>query len=150
ADSVDADDGHIDGSGTLGSSWFVDNGAAGVTFTFSAPVTAAGLVWTDGSGTTTFQAFGPGMVSLGTIGPVSIADGRNAGEPAEDRFFGVKSSTGIVAIKVSNSVGGMEVDHVQFGVAGAPIPALPRAGSVVLEALLLATALVCLSRPRSE
>ena len=91
ADSVDADDGVIDGSGTLGRDWFFGSGATGVTFTFSGPLpTAAGLVWTDGAGTTTFEAFGPGMVSLGTIGPVPIADGSISGTTGEDRFFGVE------------------------------------------------------------
>jgi hypothetical protein len=150
-DSVDADDGVIDGSGTFGSSWFVANGATGVTFTFSTAVTAAGCVWTDGGGTTTFEAFGPGMVSLGTIGPVAIADGSPNGETAEDRFFGVKDPHGIVAIKLSNTVGGMEVDHVQYGAAASPVPALPRYGSFALALLLLLTALVSPGpRPRSR
>jgi hypothetical protein len=134
---VDADDGVIDGSGTFASSWFVANGATGVTFTFPTPVTAVGCVWTDGGGTTTFEAFGPGMASLDTIGPVSIADGSNLGETAEDRFFGVKAPHGIVAIKLSNSSGGMEVDHVQYGFAATPVPALSPLGSVTLPALML-------------
>ena len=71
-DSVDADDGAIDGLGNDGNSFFSINGAAGITFTFDTDVlgalpTSAGIVWTDGSGTTTFEAFGPGLVSLGTI-----------------------------------------------------------------------------------
>jgi len=138
-DSVDADDGVIDGSGTVGTSWFFDDGATGVTFTFPHPVGAAGGVWTDGSGTTTFEAFGPGMVSLGKIGPVSIADGSNAGTTAEDRFFGVQDpGGGIVAIKLSNTVGGIEVDHIQYGGFPAPhVPALPPLGSVPLALLLL-------------
>ncbi len=50
-DSVDGDDGNIDGSGTNGRSWFVaDMGnMASLTFTFSGTLpTAAGIVWTDG------------------------------------------------------------------------------------------------------
>ena len=65
-DSVDADDGATDGSGLNGDDYFTGNGAAGVTFSFSAAVlgclpTSAGIVWTDGGlGTpVTFSAFGP-------------------------------------------------------------------------------------------
>jgi hypothetical protein len=116
-DSVDGDDGAIDGSGTGGHSWFSGNGAAGVTFTFSGALpTAAGIVWTDGSGDTTFEAFGAGMVSLGTI-TESIADGSFTGTTAEDHFFGVQDFAGILAVKLSNGGGGIEVDHVQFGAA---------------------------------
>ena len=131
-DSVDADDGVIDGSGTGGHSFFSSNGAAGITFTFDATVlghlpTQAGIVWTDGAGTTTFEAFGPGGVSLGQIGPVSIADGAITGETAEDRFFGVTNPAGITAIKISNTSGGIEVDHLQYGVFGAAPPPVPTA-----------------------
>jgi hypothetical protein len=119
-DSVDADDGAIDGSGLNGHSFFSGNGAAGITFTFNQTTlgafpTQAGIVWTDGGGTTTFEAFDSLGVSLGTIGPVSIADGSNSGETAEDRFFGVTFAGGISAIKISNTSGGIEVDHLQYG-----------------------------------
>ena len=59
-DSVDADDGAINGNGQNGRSWFNGSGATGVTFTYvgAAPLpTAFGIVWTDGSGSITFQAF---------------------------------------------------------------------------------------------
>ena len=124
-DSVDGDDGTIDGSGLAGHSWFSINGQTGVTFTFSVTLpTAAGIVWTDGDGTTTFEAFGPGMVSLGTIGPVAIATpGSYGGQTNSDRFFGVQNLGGILAVKLSNSSGGLEVDHVQYGSASVPEPA---------------------------
>lgn len=122
ADSVDGDDGSIDGLGNDGHSWFIGLQPASVTFTFSSPVTHAGVVWTDGVGTnptlgpaeTTFEAFGPGMVSLGTVGPLVIGDMMFNGATAEDRFFGAIEATGISAISVSVSVGNLEVDHVQF------------------------------------
>ena len=131
-DSVDGDDGVIDGSGTGGHSFFSGNGAAGITFTFDATVlghlpTQAGIVWTDGAGTTTFEAFGPGGVSLGQIGPVSIADGAITGETAEDRFFGITNPAGISAIKISITSGGIEVDHLQYGIFGAAPPPVPTA-----------------------
>jgi hypothetical protein len=129
-DSVDADDGTIDGSGTGGHSFFSGDGATGITFTFDATTlghlpTQVGIVWTDGAGTTTFEAFGPGGASLGTIGPVAIADGSISGTTAEDRFFGVTNPAGISAIKISNTSGGIEVDHLQYGVFGAAPPPPP-------------------------
>ena len=129
-DSVDADDGVIDGSGTGGHSFFSGSGAAGITFTFDATVlgalpTQAGIVWTDGAGTTLFEAFGPGGVPLGSIGPVAIADGTFSGTTAEDRFFGVSSAGGISAIRISNTSGGIEVDHLQYTKAAAPVVAAP-------------------------
>jgi hypothetical protein len=57
------------------------DGPTGLTFTFSAGVlgslpTHAGVVWTDGAGTTSFQAFAAdGLTVLCSIAPVAIADG---------------------------------------------------------------------------
>src|SRR5437764_5013275 len=126
-DSVDGDDGSIDGSGTNGHSFFSGSGAAGITFTFDATAlgglpTQVGIVWTDGAGTTLFEAFGPGGVPLGQIGPVAIADGSFSGTTDEDRFFGVTNAGGISAIRISNTSGGIEVDHLQYGVFGAAPP----------------------------
>jgi hypothetical protein len=119
-DSVDADDGAIDGSGLAGHSFFAGSGATGITFTFNQATlgafpTQVGIVWTDGNGETTFEAFDSLGASLGTVGPVSIADGSNSGETGEDRFFGVTFAGGISAIKISNTIGGIEVDHLQYG-----------------------------------
>ena len=129
-DSVDADDGVIDGSGLRGDSYFTPNGSAGVRFTFSAAIlgalpTHAGIVWTDGSGTTTFEAFDALNNSLGTIGPVSIANGSFNGETDEDRFFGWTNAGGISSIFISNQFGGMEVDHLQYGLAASVGPTVP-------------------------
>lgn len=131
-DSVDADDGTIDGSGLNGDSYFSDSGATGITFSFDSTVlgdlpTSAGIVWTDGAGQVTFQAFGPGNVPLGTIGPISDAnfpDGSVNGETAENRFFGIIASGGISSIFISNSGGGIEVDHLQYGL-NVPASAVP-------------------------
>jgi hypothetical protein len=122
-DSVDADDGVINGNGTNGHSFFNGNGAAGVTFTFDAGVlgslpTKVGIVWTDGAGTTSFQAFGPGDVLLGTIGPSAIADGSFNGTTTDDHFFGVIDEGGVAKIRITNSGGGIEVDHFQFAFGG--------------------------------
>jgi hypothetical protein len=134
-DSVDEDDGAIDGSGTNGHSFF-GSGPAGITFQFddstlgSLP-THAGIVWTDGEGTISFEAFDQNGASLGTIGPFSdpgvVPDASFSGGTAEDRFFGATNDSGISKIFISNTSGGIEVDHLQFGngVGGPPPPPPP-------------------------
>ena len=129
-DSVDADDGVIDGSGANGHSFFYSGGSTGITFTFDDAVigsfpTSAGLVWTDGGAgaPVTFEAFDASGASLGTFGPFSIADNTNYGTTAEDRFFGIASRNGISAIKASNTSGGIEVDHVQYSVGALSLEA---------------------------
>jgi hypothetical protein len=123
SDSVDADDGVIDGSGNDGRSLLASGFTpASVTFAFDAGIlgslpTHAGIVWTDGGTATRFEAFGPGMVSLGTIGPFNLSDGNPNGGTAEDRFFGWSDPAGILAIKISPSGASMEVDHLQYGAA---------------------------------
>jgi len=143
-DSVDADDGAIDGSGLLGDSFFSTPGATGIMFHFSAAVlgslpTHAGIVWTDSLGEITFQAFGPGGSLLGTIGPISQAgvfpDESFNGETAEDRFFGVTNPGGISAIFISNSIGGIEVDHLQYGLAAQQEVVVPEPSSLALFGL---------------
>src|SRR5262245_34516548 len=119
-DSVDADDGTVDGSGIAGHSFSSGDGATGITFTFdnqalSGFPTAVGIVWTDGSGTTLFEAFNTVGGSLGVIGPVTIANGSPNGETDEDRFLGVYDPAGIEAIRISNTSGAIEIDHLQYG-----------------------------------
>ena len=133
-DSVDADDGSIDGSGTNGHSIF-GSGAIGITFTFDAGTlgslpTHVGIVWTDGAITNevTFEAFDSIGASLGTIVAPGIGDSSFTGGTSEDRFFGVIDPLGISAIHIFNSVmsgggTGIEVDHLQYGVALVPVPA---------------------------
>ncbi len=131
-DSVDADDGLINGTcgpQTTGScvSWFNGNGAAGATFTFvgNGPLpTAFGLVWTDGAGTITFSAVGVNGQSLGSFSASGFPDGSFGATTGEDRFFGVQFAGGIQSIHISNSGGGIEVDHIQYGqIAAVPEPA---------------------------
>jgi len=113
-DSVDADDGNIDGSGSNGRSLFA---GAPVVVTFSSPLpVAAGLVWTDGGTPTsaTFEAFDAGGVSLGTLGPIAIGDLSNLGGTDEDRFFGIAHAAGISRIRISHTSGGYEVDHITW------------------------------------
>lgn len=115
-DSVDADDGAIDGTGT-GRSWFSGSGSAGVSFGFNGAQlpTAFGLVWTDGSGSITISATDGAGNSLGSRTFSGFPDGSNFGTTAEDRFLGVQFSGGIGSIFISNSSGGIEIDHVQYG-----------------------------------
>lgn len=116
--------------------WF-GSGPTGLNFTFNAGIlgqlpNAAGIVWTDGAGTTSFEAFDAANVSLGLLGPVSIADGSVLGTTGDDRFFGITGTVGISRIFISNTSGGIEVDHLQYGFrvlngtvppAGVPEPA---------------------------
>jgi len=148
-DSVDADDGSIDGSGLNGDSYFSGCGACGVTFTFDAGVlgalpTAAGIVWTDGAGDITFQAFGPGHVLLGQLGPLNdspiFPDPSVNGETAEDRFFGIIAPGGVESIFISNSSGGIEVDHLQYGLLKASTSPVPEPTSIMLLGAALVAA----------
>jgi hypothetical protein len=141
-DSVDADDGAIDGSGTAGHSWYVTS--TSVTFTFDENVvgalpTHAGLVFTDvgfvlrgtdGIGEIFVEAFDANNVSLGVIGPVTLGDGLFGGQTAEDRFFGVKHLGGIPRITASLNSADWELDHVQYG-------AVPEPSSLLLVAVVL-------------
>lgn len=128
-DSVDGDDGIIDGLGNNGRSYL--SGSTSLTFQFSAAAlggflpTHAGIVWTDvgqvnggtlGFGAATFSAL-DGMGNLiGVFGPNALGDGTISGATAEDRFFGVIHAAGIsqITISVSNSTD-WEADHLQFG-----------------------------------
>ncbi len=126
-DSVDGDDGAIDGSGQGGNSWFFTNGATGVTFTFDAMVlgslpTQVGIVWTDGSDPIQFEFFdgASNLIAWGSV--VAPADGNWEGGTAEDRFFGLDNPIGIGSVHIWSGAGaGIEVDHLQYG--GTPIPA---------------------------
>jgi hypothetical protein len=143
ADSVDADDGVIDGSGSSGSVFghtstafptFID-----FAFTGTLP-TAAGLVWTDGiGGTVSFAAFGPAGQLLGQIGPYALAQPGNTGQTAEDRFFGVQYAGGISRIRIIDTSRNFEVDHVQYGNApSAGLPPVTLTATVVGNAVTLA------------
>lgn len=134
-DSVDADDGKIDGLGQNGHSYAsLPNegyGSFGLTVTFSAAKlnglpTYAGLVWTDGSQTapTIFEAFDSAGHSLGTIGPVKIGDASFAGTTGEDRFFGVFNADGIskITIRDPGSTNNLEIDHLQYGLNISAVP----------------------------
>ncbi len=150
SDSVDGDDGIIDGVATGNSlSLFSNFSTNSFTFDFSQAVlgslpTHAGIVWTDvgSSGifggdplpsdlidNTYFEAFGPDGASLGIIGPYSLGDSSISRTTAEDRFFGVVHLDGISAIRISMpGKTNWEVDHLQYGAV------VPEASSLVMMA----------------
>jgi hypothetical protein len=151
-DSVDGDDGVLDGSGAAGRSWYSFNGGSRVEFTFDASAIGqlpqyAGLVLTDvgivaggaeGFSNATFFAYDSGGMLAATIGPSSFGDGLVTGATAEDRFFGVFIAGGIsrIAIEVASSTD-WELDHVQY--------AVPTPGAGLLAGV---AALMCLPRRR--
>ena len=98
--------------GSVGKSWFSIGGS--VKFTFSQPVTAAGLVYVDGGGSISFRAFGPGDVEIGSTDGSFMLDNAPNGSTDDDHFFGAKSSGGITAIEIVTA-NPVEVDHVQYG-----------------------------------
>jgi hypothetical protein len=125
-DSVDGDDGIIDGSGLDGDSYFSASGSTGISFIFDetalgALPTSAGIVRTDGAGETTFEAFDAGGVSIGSI-TMLVATGGFGGQTDEDTFFGATHALGISRIFISNASGGIEVDHLQYGASSSVVP----------------------------
>jgi hypothetical protein len=134
SDSVDSDDGNIDGLGRNGHSFVeIGNGLiGGIIFTFDAQVlgtlpTHVGVVWTDSHSDSVsgldreplnieaFDAFGN---SLGNFGPFNVGDGRTDGTTSDDRFFGFIESNGISGFSIyqPNITVGFAVDHLQYGV----------------------------------
>jgi len=113
-DSVDADDGAIDGIGNEGYSYFSPGNT--LTIHFPTAVKAAGVVWTDGDigSQTLFEAYGPDGLTY-SYGPVSLADMSFQGTTAEDTFFGVQDANGITHLVLTNIGGlGIEIDHIQY------------------------------------
>ncbi|MGZ8171941.1 MULTISPECIES: CHAP domain-containing protein [Methylobacter] len=126
-DSVDADDGIIDGKGNTGKSFFSDFVTNRLTFTFNAAAlggnlpTHAGIVWTDANASASrrqveFSALDSSGTSLGSIGPFELGDDVINGTTAEDRFLGVYNPSGISSITISMpGSNNWEVDHLQYG-----------------------------------
>lgn len=133
-DSVDGDDGNIDGFGAAGYSWY-SGGFASHTFTFAAGVlgalpTEVGLAVTDigqvtsgsfGVGTFFFRAYDDAGSLIGSGSSFAFGDGAINGATAEDRFAGVRWAAGIKRIEFGfeNSTD-WEVDHIQYRVVPEP------------------------------
>ena len=135
ADSVDADDGSIDGSGIAGHSLLSGGVQSNLLVTFDSAAlgghlpTHAGVVATDignvlfgqfGFGDFTFSARDGDGRLLGSISATNFGNGSSLGNfpdaTAEDRFFGVSNPAGIssISLSVNNSLD-WEVDHLQYG-----------------------------------
>jgi len=122
-DSVDGDDGVIDGvcvkeSGTCNDAF----GSGIIEFTFDAEAlgglpTHVGVTWTDGSTgcDAIFEAFDASDTSIGTRTAPLVGDADNYGGTGEDRFFGVVHAAGVKRIVLASSSGGVEADHLQYG-----------------------------------
>jgi len=121
-DSVDGDDGVVDGDGTDGWSFFAA-GTKTTTVTFGSSVTSAGLVFTDGASPSTnvmLEAFN-GAMSLGVINAGDLADDFFDGttgfgsQEDEDNFLGFLDLDGITSLKISIDAGiGIEIDHIHW------------------------------------
>lgn len=139
-DSVDADDGSINGLAATTNRSIIGTGATGITMNFNAGVlgalpTAVGVVWTDGIilSKITFEAY-TGNNKTGTLlGSIVVdnqGDATNARGTAEDLFFGWTDPGGIGSFWISNVRAtstpsgpgtGIEIDHVQYGRQGASV-----------------------------
>lgn len=123
-DSVDGDDGAVDGkctkvAGTCDSGF---SGGGTIQFTFDAAALGAlpthvGIAWTDGSTgcDAVFEAYDATDTLIGSKTAAAVGDASNSGTVAEDRFFSVVQAGGIKRIVVKSSAGGVEVDHLQYG-----------------------------------
>lgn len=140
-DSVDCDDGVIDGLGQQGHSYYGD-GNPGLTFTFNAAAFGGkfpqrvGIVWTDGVHNNTpdsvhFEAFDSAGIKIGEI-TGTHADNSQSSETAEDRFYGIELASGISKIRIWQTAGccGIEVDHLQYGFIGSCVADLNADGVV--------------------
>ncbi|MEC4866149.1 MAG: S8 family serine peptidase [Jaaginema sp. PMC 1078.18] len=130
-DSVDSDDGFIEGLGKAGHSLYAV-GAPNLTMTFDPQnlgylPTHAGFALTDlgkndltsaASGTVIFEAFDNNGNSLGTR-TINYGDNSWDGGTDEDRFLGVIHNQGISRLEISSPDGnrGYEIDHIQYGLA---------------------------------
>jgi len=165
-DSVDGDDGSINGNGNGGGSFYSGGLNRTLTIGFDAGVlgslpTDAGFVWTDVGGVTT-GTFGMGPLAvrfydgsdnlLAAVSYNSIGDGLITGQTAEDRFFGFSWNVGISRIEVEMPTSGdWEIDHIQYGSSAVPSSAVPEPSTVGLggAGVLLALALWRRSRRRA-
>jgi hypothetical protein len=135
------------GDGSLGRSIWAA-GPTGITLTFNAAAlgglpTAAGVVWTDGSGATTFAAYDAAGSQIALIVSTS-ADNRFDGTLADDFFYGATDAAGIARIVISNTSGGIEIDHIQYG--GGAAAARPVSAPATLALLGLGITALALRR----
>jgi hypothetical protein len=119
-DSVDCDDGVVDGICVGCDALFSGSGSIQVTFdaqALGALPTHVGMVWTDGGfgSTVTVTGYDVADQVIYTQTVNGIGDNSNYGTTAEDRFFGIVHYAGVKSVKLANSSGGIEIDHLQYG-----------------------------------
>ena len=143
ADSVDADDGAIDGNNTgrVGSNLLSNFSNQPLTIEFSALElggnlpTHAGIVWTDvgingggdgpGSQPVIFSAVDAQGNSLGNVGPIMLGDIPITGQTTEDKFFGIVNPGGLSSITIAMpGLNNWGVDHIQYGFQSLPATSL--------------------------
>lgn len=132
-DSVDADDGPIDGTGVGGRSLLALQ-TNSFRFDFDPVVLGAlptnvGIVWTDvgtvsvgahGFGNVEFRAFDAMSSEIATI-ITAVGDGTTFGQTAEDLFLGAFELQGIAYITITMPESqDWEVDHLQYGLIPTP------------------------------
>jgi hypothetical protein len=159
-DSVDGDDGAVNGSCNKGAATFIacdsffGSGGPGITFTFNAGVlgtlpTHVGIVWTDGLNPVQLEAFDATNASLGIFGPFNVAGPAFADQDVtEDTFLGVVNAGGISRIRITSGAGGgIEVDHLQYGADA--VSRVPEPAPLALLALALISMLGIQRRGRA-
>jgi len=127
-DSVDRDDGHVDGLGQAGRS-FTSGSHKSISISFSSQngntPQMAGLAWTDGrqNSIVVMKAWDRDGKYIGFL-RARLGDLSRNGTTADDRFLGLTNANGISRIEIRSNYGGFEVDHVQFayGMVAVPVP----------------------------
>ncbi len=138
-DSVDADDGAIDGNGqgghSLASVTTLSDLLSPPTYFFLMGFqfneselgflpNAFGFVWTDGPapGSLLMSVRTASGAEFQTVSFTNLGDGSREGTTADDRFFGVVADEGITGITISGRYTGtllsdqyIEIDHLQYG-----------------------------------
>lgn len=123
-DSVDGDDKDATNDACVGcDAYFNLNGQEGVAFRFDANVlkrlpTHVGIAFTDASSVSdvVFTAFDANDNVLVKITGTNLADEVVKTSCLEDRFFGVIAPQGVQRITFYSTNGGIEADHLQYGV----------------------------------
>jgi hypothetical protein len=137
-DSVDADDGALDGSGTAGHTltpilmtitptgpptWITHFGLIYDATTLGFVPTSFGFVWTDGLPSSRIAILVIEENNVQTyIQFPALMDANYTGETLEDRFIGLTSDVGLRRVFIANGYTGdnfqqtFEMDHFQFGI----------------------------------
>jgi hypothetical protein len=127
-DSVDGDDGVLDGNGQGGQSIEVLQGNT-IQFTFDDAAlgllpTHAGIVWTDtfpAPDDVTVRIYDDAMTVVSSLTAQQLGDKVYKGETEEDTFFGFKYLGGIKMIELEQAGdNNFEVDHLQYGAVPEP------------------------------